>query len=71
MADTTRRILLWLIGTVTGIIVIGLIGLFGSYSELGSSLYIKRKSFGIPCFLCLIQGGRTHRVLHNNEYFFV
>jgi photosystem II PsbJ protein len=28
MADTTRRIPLWLIGTVTGILVIGLIGVF-------------------------------------------
>jgi photosystem II PsbJ protein len=27
-ADTTRRIPLWLIGTVTGILVIGLIGVF-------------------------------------------
>jgi len=37
MADTTGR---WLIGTVTGIPVIGSIGLFfsGSYSGLGSSL---------------------------------
>nr|BBN66934.1 photosystem II protein J [Sequoiadendron giganteum] len=34
------RIPLWLIGTFTGIIVIGLIGIFfyGSYSGLGSSL---------------------------------
>lgn len=40
MADTTGRIPLWLIGTVTGIPVIGLIGVFfyGSYSGLGSSL---------------------------------
>ena len=28
MADTTGRIPLWLIGTLTGILVIGLIGLF-------------------------------------------
>ncbi|KAL5651612.1 hypothetical protein ACJX0J_037070 [Zea mays] len=28
MADTTGRIPLWLIGTVTGILVIGLIGVF-------------------------------------------
>nr|YP_009755541.1 photosystem II protein J [Epimedium xichangense]QIP54046.1 photosystem II protein J [Epimedium xichangense] len=40
MADTTRRIPLWLIGTATGILVIGLLGIFfyGSYSGLGSSL---------------------------------
>nr|YP_004733774.1 photosystem II protein J [Acidosasa purpurea]YP_005089160.1 photosystem II protein J [Rhynchoryza subulata]YP_007475153.1 photosystem II protein J [Arundinaria gigantea]YP_009024268.1 photosystem II protein J [Arundinaria appalachiana]YP_009024351.1 photosystem II protein J [Arundinaria tecta]YP_009053345.1 photosystem II protein J [Indosasa sinica]YP_009053427.1 photosystem II protein J [Oligostachyum shiuyingianum]YP_009053509.1 photosystem II protein J [Pleioblastus maculatus]YP_00913 len=40
MADTTGRIPLWLIGTVTGIPVIGLLGVFfyGSYSGLGSSL---------------------------------
>jgi photosystem II PsbJ protein len=40
MADTTGRISLWLIGTVTGILVIGLIGVFfyGSYSVLSSSL---------------------------------
>nr|YP_009160464.1 photosystem II protein J [Sporobolus maritimus]AKB92857.1 photosystem II protein J [Sporobolus maritimus]QJQ34815.1 photosystem II protein J [Sporobolus alterniflorus] len=40
MADTTGRIPLWLIGAVTGILVIGLIGVFfyGSYSGLGSSL---------------------------------
>nr|YP_009020351.1 photosystem II protein J [Podocarpus lambertii]YP_010569634.1 photosystem II protein J [Podocarpus parlatorei]QYB22012.1 photosystem II protein J [Pherosphaera fitzgeraldii]AHL24790.1 photosystem II protein J [Podocarpus lambertii]UZF97339.1 photosystem II protein J [Podocarpus parlatorei]BBF91026.1 photosystem II protein J [Pherosphaera fitzgeraldii] len=40
MADTTGRIPLWLIGTLTGTLVIGLIGLFfyGSYSGLGSSL---------------------------------
>ncbi|KAH0437228.1 hypothetical protein IEQ34_026279 [Dendrobium chrysotoxum] len=39
MADTTGRIPLWLIGTVTGIPVIGLIGIFfyGSYSGLGIS----------------------------------
>ena len=28
MADTTGRIPLWIIGTVTGITVIGLIGIF-------------------------------------------
>ncbi|KAE9453525.1 hypothetical protein C3L33_14606, partial [Rhododendron williamsianum] len=40
MAETTGRIALRLIGTVTGILVIGLLGLFfyGSYSGLGSSL---------------------------------
>jgi photosystem II PsbJ protein len=40
MADTTGRIPLWLIGAVTGIPVIGSIGLFfsGLYSGLGSSL---------------------------------
>nr|YP_009537382.1 photosystem II protein J [Dioscorea preussii]AYM33480.1 photosystem II protein J [Dioscorea preussii] len=40
MADTTGRIPLWLIGTITGIPVIGSIGIFfyGSYSGLGSSL---------------------------------
>nr|YP_009668241.1 photosystem II protein J [Bazzania praerupta]QCW59016.1 photosystem II protein J [Bazzania praerupta] len=40
MANTTGRIPLWLIGTVTGIIVIGLVSIFfyGSYSGLGSSL---------------------------------
>jgi photosystem II PsbJ protein len=40
MANTTGRIPLWLIGTVAGIIVIGLVGIFfyGSYSGLGSSL---------------------------------
>ena len=40
MADTTGRIPLWLVGTVTGILVIGLIGIFfyGSYYGLGSSL---------------------------------
>uniref|UniRef100_A0A6N2NH94 Photosystem II reaction center protein J n=8 Tax=Mesangiospermae TaxID=1437183 RepID=A0A6N2NH94_SALVM len=39
-ADTTGRIPLWVIGTVAGIPVIGLIGIFfyGSYSGLGSSL---------------------------------
>nr|YP_009732793.1 photosystem II protein L [Buxbaumia aphylla]QHU77136.1 photosystem II protein L [Buxbaumia aphylla] len=40
MANTTGRIPLWLIGTVAGILVIGLVGIFfyGSYSGLGSSL---------------------------------
>jgi|UniRef100_Q9THZ1 photosystem II PsbJ protein len=40
MADTTGRIPLWLISTVTGTLVIGLMGIFfyGSYSGLGSSL---------------------------------
>ncbi|KAG4210013.1 hypothetical protein ERO13_A02G018302v2 [Gossypium hirsutum] len=40
MVNTTRRIPLWIIGTVTDIPVIGLIGIFfyGSYSEWGSSL---------------------------------
>nr|YP_010760211.1 photosystem II protein J [Cuscuta haughtii]WEY30210.1 photosystem II protein J [Cuscuta haughtii] len=40
MTDTTGRIPLWIIGTLTGILVIILIGLFfyGSYSGLGSSL---------------------------------
>nr|YP_009258517.1 J protein of photosystem II [Netrium digitus]ANI25509.1 J protein of photosystem II [Netrium digitus] len=37
---TTGRIPLWLIGTVVGIVAIGLLGLFfyGSYVGLGSSL---------------------------------
>nr|YP_009558542.1 photosystem II protein J [Rubroshorea pachyphylla]YP_009577634.1 photosystem II protein J [Vatica mangachapoi]YP_009741745.1 photosystem II protein J [Parashorea chinensis]YP_009750691.1 photosystem II protein J [Dipterocarpus turbinatus]YP_009946982.1 photosystem II protein J [Vatica guangxiensis]YP_010039646.1 photosystem II protein J [Vatica odorata]YP_010207191.1 photosystem II protein J [Vatica xishuangbannaensis]YP_010207263.1 photosystem II protein J [Vatica rassak]YP_010207503.1 len=40
MADTTGRIPLWIVGTLAGIPVIGLIGIFfyGSYSGLGSSL---------------------------------
>nr|WGO60145.1 photosystem II protein J [Aneura pinguis]WGO60231.1 photosystem II protein J [Aneura pinguis] len=40
MVNTTGRIPLWLIGTIMGIIVIGLLGVFfyGSYSGLGSSL---------------------------------
>lgn len=40
MANTTGRIPLWLIGTVAGITVIGLVGIsfYGSYSGLGSSL---------------------------------
>ena len=41
MTNTTGRIPLWLIGTLSGIIVIGLLGIFfyGSYSGLGSSLW--------------------------------
>lgn len=37
---TSGRIPLWLVGTVAGILVIGLVGLFfyGSYVGLGSSL---------------------------------
>nr|YP_009241257.1 psbJ [Drosera rotundifolia]YP_010737173.1 photosystem II protein J [Drosera capensis]AMK97270.1 PsbJ [Drosera rotundifolia]QBC71841.1 photosystem II protein J [Drosera indica]WEQ03432.1 photosystem II protein J [Drosera capensis] len=40
MANTNGRIPLWIIGIVTGILLIGLIGIFfyGSYSGLGSSL---------------------------------
>ena len=40
MADAMERIPLWLIGTITDILAIGLIGIFfyGSYSGLGSSL---------------------------------
>nr|YP_010188848.1 PsbJ [Callicladium imponens]QZJ47651.1 PsbJ [Callicladium imponens] len=40
MANTTGRIPLWLIGTIAGTLVIGLLGIFfyGSYSGLGSSL---------------------------------
>ncbi|CAN4090576.1 unnamed protein product [Withania somnifera] len=40
MANTIGRILLWIIGTVAGILVINLIGIFfyGSYSGLGSSV---------------------------------
>nr|YP_010589234.1 photosystem II subunit J [Isoetes australis]WAB47993.1 photosystem II subunit J [Isoetes australis] len=40
MTNTTGRIPLWLIGTVVGTLVIGLVGIFfyGSYSGLGSSL---------------------------------
>nr|YP_010377617.1 photosystem II protein J [Diplopterygium chinense]QYC92979.1 photosystem II protein J [Diplopterygium chinense] len=40
MANTTGRIPLWLIGTVAGILVTGLMGIFfyGAYSGLGSSL---------------------------------
>ena len=35
MAETTEKIPLWIIGTVTGISVIGLVGIFfyGSYSR--------------------------------------
>lgn len=41
MANTTGRIPLWLIGTVVGILVIGLMGIsfYGAYSGLGSSLW--------------------------------
>lgn len=40
MANTTGRIPLWLISTVAGTVVLGLIAIFfyGSYSGLGSSL---------------------------------
>ncbi|KAJ6871244.1 photosystem II protein J [Populus alba x Populus x berolinensis] len=40
MVDTTGRISLWIIGIVTGICMIGLIGIFfyGSCFGLGSSL---------------------------------
>ncbi|KAB2097330.1 hypothetical protein ES319_A01G164300v1 [Gossypium barbadense] len=40
MANTIRRVPLCIIGTIIGIPVIDLIGIFfyGSYSELGSSL---------------------------------
>jgi photosystem II PsbJ protein len=40
MADTNRRIPLWLIGVVGGLAVLSLVGVFlyGSYSGLGSSL---------------------------------
>jgi photosystem II PsbJ protein len=40
MADTNRRVPLWLIALAGGIAVLGLAGvfLFGSYSGLGSSL---------------------------------
>jgi photosystem II PsbJ protein len=40
MADTNRRVPLWLIGTVGGMAILSLAGvfLFGSYSGLGSSL---------------------------------
>ncbi|KAL2922390.1 Photosystem II reaction center protein J [Bienertia sinuspersici] len=40
MADTTGRIPLWIIGIVTDIVVIGLLGIFfyGSHSGFGSSL---------------------------------
>lgn len=40
MADTNRRVPLWLIGLVGGLGVLTIVGLFfyGSYSGLGSSL---------------------------------
>ena len=40
MADTNRRVPLWLIALVGGMAVLGLVSLFfyGSYSGLGSSL---------------------------------
>nr|YP_009673851.1 photosystem II protein J [Cuscuta bonafortunae]QDF46583.1 photosystem II protein J [Cuscuta bonafortunae] len=40
MTYTTGRIPLWIISTLTGILIISLIGIFfyGSYSGLGSSL---------------------------------
>jgi photosystem II PsbJ protein len=40
MADTNRRIPLWLIAVTGGILAISVLGLFlfGSYSGLGSSL---------------------------------
>jgi len=40
MADTNRRVPLWLIATVGGLGVLTVLGLFifGSYSGLGSSL---------------------------------
>lgn len=40
MADTNRRVPLWLIGVVGGLAIFSLIGVFiyGSYSGLGSSL---------------------------------
>lgn len=40
MADTNRRVPLWLIGTVGGMAVLSLLAVFfyGSYSGLGSSL---------------------------------
>nr|YP_009514495.1 photosystem II protein J [Lygodium microphyllum]AXG76092.1 photosystem II protein J [Lygodium microphyllum] len=40
MANSTGRIPLWLVGTVAGILVIGLMGIsfYGAYSGLGSSL---------------------------------
>jgi photosystem II PsbJ protein len=40
MADTNRRVPLWLIGVVGGLAILSLIGVFiyGSYSGLGSSL---------------------------------
>jgi len=40
MADTNRRVPLWLIATAGGLAVFSLVGLFlyGSYAGLGSSL---------------------------------
>nr|YP_009691114.1 photosystem II protein J [Tectaria panamensis]QEG57894.1 photosystem II protein J [Tectaria panamensis] len=40
MTNTTGRIPPWLVGTVVGTLVIGLLGIFpyGAYSGLGSSL---------------------------------
>jgi len=40
MADTSRRVPLWLIATVGGLAVLTVLGLFlfGSYSGLGSSI---------------------------------
>lgn len=40
MADTNRRVPLWLIGVLGGMAILSLIGVFiyGSYSGLGSSL---------------------------------
>jgi len=40
MADTSRRVPLWLIATVGGLAVFTVLGIwfFGSYSGLGSSL---------------------------------
>nr|YP_008474488.1 photosystem II protein J [Lygodium japonicum]YP_010981732.1 photosystem II protein J [Lygodium circinatum]YP_010981822.1 photosystem II protein J [Lygodium flexuosum]YP_010981912.1 photosystem II protein J [Lygodium merrillii]AGI51418.1 photosystem II protein J [Lygodium japonicum]UYR96105.1 photosystem II protein J [Lygodium circinatum]UYS92473.1 photosystem II protein J [Lygodium flexuosum]UYS92563.1 photosystem II protein J [Lygodium merrillii] len=40
MANSTGRIPLWLVGTVAGTLVIGLMGIsfYGAYSGLGSSL---------------------------------
>lgn len=40
MADTNRRVPLWLIGLLGGMAILSLIGVFiyGSYSGLGSSL---------------------------------
>jgi photosystem II PsbJ protein len=40
MADTSRRVPLWIIASVGGIAVLSVLGLFifGSYSGLGSSL---------------------------------
>ena len=40
MADTSRRVPLWLVGVVGGMAILSLAGVFiyGSYSGLGSSL---------------------------------